>query len=245
MLKSILYDLRILLREGKRMKPAVRAAPAMTVSHPVPRQDQSVSARHRQAAGRLSRPAFPDVPGRPLRRDRACAPPRGASRLRCSDPALPGDETQPGLSRGAAFLRCAGPASGGCEIRARPSAFRWRPAWAGGSSNAASVLLGLNHLHGAPVPGADSMRLGRTLGADVPFFIFQSPGAGLRHRGRSWKPCPRPAPVARPSVVCPPLAAYPLEWFTKILNLRLTNCQKQPTRAHLKKAAFHPCAPLM
>jgi len=42
----------------------------------------------------------------------------------------------------------------------------------GGSSDAASVLLGLNRLWNLGLPRAELMRLGLELGADVPFFVF-------------------------------------------------------------------------
>jgi len=45
----------------------------------------------------------------------------------------------------------------------------------GGSSNAASVLMGLNRLTGNPLSTEELMELGLELGADVPFFIFKKP----------------------------------------------------------------------
>ncbi len=42
----------------------------------------------------------------------------------------------------------------------------------GGSSNAASVLLGLNRIFGTPFKKRDLMKMGKNIGADVPFFIF-------------------------------------------------------------------------
>ncbi len=42
----------------------------------------------------------------------------------------------------------------------------------GGSSNAATVLLALNHLWQLNLPQDKLIELGRTLGADVPFFIY-------------------------------------------------------------------------
>jgi len=42
----------------------------------------------------------------------------------------------------------------------------------GGSSDAATTLLALNRLWGLDLPRAELMRLGLTLGADVPFFLF-------------------------------------------------------------------------
>ncbi len=45
----------------------------------------------------------------------------------------------------------------------------------GGSSDAASVLLALNRLWHLNLPRAELMRIGATLGADVPFFVFGEP----------------------------------------------------------------------
>ena len=45
----------------------------------------------------------------------------------------------------------------------------------GGSSNAATVLMGLNELLQAGGEGERLMALGAKIGADVPFFIFQKP----------------------------------------------------------------------
>jgi 4-diphosphocytidyl-2-C-methyl-D-erythritol kinase len=45
----------------------------------------------------------------------------------------------------------------------------------GGSSNAASVLLGLNHYYGKPFDKIKLAEMGLSLGADVPFFIYQKP----------------------------------------------------------------------
>ena len=45
----------------------------------------------------------------------------------------------------------------------------------GGSSDAASVLMGMNELLRLGLTAAELMDIGRTLGADVPFFIFKDP----------------------------------------------------------------------
>jgi 4-diphosphocytidyl-2-C-methyl-D-erythritol kinase len=42
----------------------------------------------------------------------------------------------------------------------------------GGSSNAASTLMTLNEMYGFPLTRGELMRIGKGLGADVPFFIF-------------------------------------------------------------------------
>jgi len=45
----------------------------------------------------------------------------------------------------------------------------------GGSSDAASVLTGMNRLLGSPANREELMQMGLKLGADVPFFIFKGP----------------------------------------------------------------------
>ena len=45
----------------------------------------------------------------------------------------------------------------------------------GGSSDAAATLKGLNTLWDGPLPGKDIEELALSLGADVPFFLFQGP----------------------------------------------------------------------
>jgi len=53
----------------------------------------------------------------------------------------------------------------------------------GGSSDAASVLKGMNRLFGLSLKKEELMRLGRRLGADVPFFLFGAPFAIGRSKG--------------------------------------------------------------
>ncbi len=57
----------------------------------------------------------------------------------------------------------------------------------GGSSDAASTLLGLNRLHGARLPPACLTNLAAALGSDVPFFLAQS-AARCRGRGEIVEP---------------------------------------------------------
>ncbi len=45
----------------------------------------------------------------------------------------------------------------------------------GGSSDAAAVLSGLNSLCGDPLSGAQLLAIAKSLGADVPFFLFERP----------------------------------------------------------------------
>ena len=59
----------------------------------------------------------------------------------------------------------------------------------GGSSDAASTLLGLNELFGAGLPSEELMKLAAQLGSDVPFFIARS-AAVCRGRGELVTPIP-------------------------------------------------------
>ena len=60
----------------------------------------------------------------------------------------------------------------------------------GGSSNAATTLLGLNHLYKSPFPKKSLFQMGRRLGADVPFFLLQKRFAWGKKRGDSLTPIP-------------------------------------------------------
>lgn len=66
----------------------------------------------------------------------------------------------------------------------------------GGSSDAASTLLGLNELFGAKLPREALARAAASIGSDVPFFIFQS-AAVCKGRGELVAPIslPRPLPL--------------------------------------------------
>lgn len=72
----------------------------------------------------------------------------------------------------------------------------------GGSSDAASVLLGLNHLHGEPLKQAELADVGVRTGSDVPFFLLQQPFALGRGRGEELSTLP--PPPARPVLIVDP-----------------------------------------
>ncbi|RJP84513.1 MAG: 4-(cytidine 5'-diphospho)-2-C-methyl-D-erythritol kinase [Desulfobacteraceae bacterium] len=93
----------------------------------------------------------------------------------------------------------------------------------GGSSNAAAVLKGLNAYYGSPLLHSELMGLGKTIGADVPFFIYRQPAfaAGI---GDILTPCPHlePFPVV---LIYPSVPVSTAEVYKK-LNLRLTKTKK-------------------
>lgn len=65
----------------------------------------------------------------------------------------------------------------------------------GGSSNAAYFLLGMNRLFDLGLPLATLMRIGRSLGADVPFFLSQVNQSFGTRRGDVLHPCPVKKPL--------------------------------------------------
>jgi len=105
----------------------------------------------------------------------------------------------------------------------------------GGSSNAASTLLGLNQHYGSPFSRAELMSMGLELGADVPFFIFQKP-AFASGVGEKLEAYPGSLPY-HILLLNPGVEVHTGEVFRN-LNLRLTKCKKIITKPSLKQSGF-------
>jgi len=105
----------------------------------------------------------------------------------------------------------------------------------GGSSNAASTLMGLNQHYGSPFSRDELMSLGLELGADVPFFIFQKPAfaSGVGEKLEAYPGC-LPYHVL---LINPGVKVHTGEVFQN-LNLRLTKCKKIITKPSLKQSGF-------
>ena len=105
----------------------------------------------------------------------------------------------------------------------------------GGSSNAASILLGLNQHYGFPFSDGELMSMGLELGADVPFFIFQKPAlaSGVGEKLEAY-PGSLPYHIL---LLNPGVAVHTAEVFGN-LNLRLTKCKKIITKPSLKQSGF-------
>lgn len=112
--------------------------------------------------------------------------------FRCDDPSVPGDdgnlvvkavrayETAAGVScKHAIFLRKVIPHGAGLG---------------GGSSDAATTLLGLNRLHGFPLGVEALAELAGNLGSDIPFFLTTG-AARCSGRGEKITPVPSPPPL--------------------------------------------------
>ena len=105
----------------------------------------------------------------------------------------------------------------------------------GGSSNAASVLLGLNDHFGHPFSTDQLISMGLSLGADVPFFIFQKPAiaTGIGETLEAYSGL-HPYHLL---LINPGFNVSTAEIYRK-LNLRLTKCKKKFTNASLNKHGF-------
>ncbi len=107
---------------------------------------------------------------------------------------------------------------------------------AGGSSNAASVLRGLNHYYGLPFSRAQLMALGLDLGADVPFLLNQKPAlaSGIGEQLEAYTgPLPKNIVIVHPG-----FEVSTARVFQK-LKLRLTNCKKKITRPFSKNTEYN------
>jgi 4-diphosphocytidyl-2-C-methyl-D-erythritol kinase len=107
----------------------------------------------------------------------------------------------------------------------------------GGSSNAASVLKGLNQHYGYPFSRNELMSMALGLGADVPFFLFGKPAlaSGI---GEKLEPYPGSLPF-HIVVVYPGFEVSTREVFQN-LNLGLTKCEKKFKELFSIKIGFDP-----
>jgi 4-diphosphocytidyl-2-C-methyl-D-erythritol kinase len=107
--------------------------------------------------------------------------PSGELTFRCDDPRLPtGDDNL--VVRAARRLQAASGVSRGARI-ALKKAIPAEAGLAGGSSDAAATLLGLDRLWGLQTPTEQLESLAAELGSDVPFFVSGLPAAICRGRG--------------------------------------------------------------
>lgn len=91
----------------------------------------------------------------------------------CDNNSVPCEEENIAWKAASAFKKASG-INNGIHIRIKKR-IPMGGGLGGGSSNAATVLLGLNSLTGNTLSTEKLMKMGLTLGADVPFFIFKRP----------------------------------------------------------------------
>jgi 4-diphosphocytidyl-2-C-methyl-D-erythritol kinase len=131
----------------------------------------------------------------------------GGLSFTCSDPALPTGSTN--LVTRAVDEFCG---SFGFEPHLRIHLKKEIPSGAGlggGSSDAATTLLALNHVFRTDLPTEELARIAAVLGSDVPFFLAQS-AAWCRGRGELVEPAPLPQ-QAQLFLIKPPFGV-PTPW---------------------------------
>lgn len=111
----------------------------------------------------------------------------------------------------------------------------------GGSSNAAAVINGLNDHYGRPFSSAELIRMGASLGADVPFFLFGRPAlaTGIGDRLTAYDGLDRGTVV----VIYPGFGIQTASVYKK-LNLGLTKCENHLKAFSLKQSGFIPARDL-
>ncbi len=111
--------------------------------------------------------------------------PGGKVMLECNDPALPADHTNLAVMAAHAYLQMAGSKSGVRIVLEKhiPSG----AGLGGGSSDAASVLLGLDALHDGCIGRSSLASIAAKMGSDVPFFLGHG-AAWCRGRGEIYEP---------------------------------------------------------
>jgi len=152
----------------------------------------------------------------------------------CTHPAVPEDETNIAYRAARRFLDALHHPGGVsiCIEKRIPVA----AGLGGGSSNAASVLSCLNAHYGYPFSNRDLAVLALTLGADVPFFIYQKPAlaTGVGENLEFVEEIqPYPVVLIRPEIQVSTADVY------KNLNLGLTNCEQKLKSFPLNKG-FNP-----
>ncbi len=105
------------------------------------------------------------------------SPASAECRLTCDHPEVPSDERNLAL-RAALDLRAFASVAAGVSIELRKR-IPHGGGLGGGSSDAAAVLLGLDHLWGLGLGRAGLLPLARRLGADVPYFLWGGTALGI------------------------------------------------------------------
>jgi 4-diphosphocytidyl-2-C-methyl-D-erythritol kinase len=154
--------------------------------------------------------------------------------IESSDPQIPLDETNLACKAASVFFGALGVADG-LKIYIEKS-IPVAAGLGGGSSNAASVLMGLNQHYGYPFSCNELMAIGLGLGADVPFFVFGKPAlaSGIGEKLEAYS-------GALPFhfvLVYPGFLVSTAEVFQN-LNLGLTKCKKKIKEPFLTNFGFN------
>lgn len=140
-------------------------------------------------------------------------------RVRCPGSSLPENEDNIVFRAAAAFFKQTPSLSGGIDITIKKE-IPIAAGLGGGSSNAATTLMTLNEIFECHYTTEDLTKIGVTLGADVPFFIFSKTAwaFGIGERLQAADNIP-----AFSLVLINPRFALSTKMIYQNLNLRLTN----------------------
>lgn len=154
--------------------------------------------------------------------------------VKCADPKVPEDKTNTAYRAASLFLKSLKKPEG-VEILINKN-IPIGAGLGGGSSNAASVLLGLNQYYGNPFSQKELMSMGQSIGADVPFLIFQKPAiaSGIGENITSYKGL-RPYRVL---LIYPGFSVSTTRVYNNF-NLGLTKDKKKYNLLHFKNHNFN------
>jgi 4-diphosphocytidyl-2-C-methyl-D-erythritol kinase len=130
----------------------------------------------------------------------------GGLQFTCSDPSLPTSDDNLAVRAARRFCE-----SFGFQPHLKIHLTKEIPHGAGlggGSSDAATVLLALDHLFATQLPKEDLAQLAAELGSDIPFFLWQS-AARCTGRGEAVQPCTVPS---LPILLIKPPFSVPTPW---------------------------------
>lgn len=153
----------------------------------------------------------------------------------CCHPDVPEDETNLAVAAASLFLRTLNKNQG-----VKISIEKQIPVGAGlggGSSNSAAVFLGLNRYYGYPFSLDKLISMGRSIGADVPFFIFRKPAivTGIGDKLKAYQGLES----FKILLVFPGFRVSTAKVY-KNLNLGLTNCKKKLKSFLSNEQSFDP-----
>jgi 4-diphosphocytidyl-2-C-methyl-D-erythritol kinase len=163
-----------------------------------------------------------------------------ADRIRCDHPDVPSNKSNLAMRAAELFNDTLAEQTGKRPKHVDIQLTKLIPAGAGlggGSSDAAAVLTLLNNAYGQPFDSVQLQRMAKTLGADVPFFVFQRPAlaGGIGERLEAYDGL-APWGVV---VVYPGFGISTAEVFEN-LNLRLTKCKKKNRYFPFDQGKFDP-----
>ena len=160
--------------------------------------------------------------------------------IRCDHPDVPEDDSNFALQAAQCFIKALESRLNVCLGAVAIHIEKNIPVGAGlggGSSNAATILLGLNRNFGCPFSLDTLMKMGLEIGADVPFFLYERPAIATGI-GEIIEPYERLEPYQ--VLVIYPGFSLSTAMVYKKLNLRLTKCKKKINYFSFKKEKFQP-----